>query len=137
MGVDDPTLPGTPRTRRQSTDVDLVEVREGLAVRRGMSVQSLRALEQIEPVLRAYQKASTSEDRIEALRGFVRVVRSSGQQLEAQLAGLNAALVTAQQTIELLTPYRAMYESAAERARTLASEVDSLREQLRALRGGR
>lgn len=137
MTADDPTLPGTPRTRRSSTDVDLTDVREGLAVRRGMSIQSLRALDQIEPVLRAYAKATTSEERIEALRGFVRVVRSTGRQLEAQLEGLQASLVTAKQTIELLTPYRAMYERASERAQALASEVASLREQLRAARGGR
>lgn len=37
MTADDPTLPGTPRARRSSTDVDLSEVREGLAVRRGAS----------------------------------------------------------------------------------------------------
>lgn len=135
--ADDPTLPGTPRARRSSTDVDLSEAREGLAVRRGMSIQSLRAIEQLEPVLRELRQATSSEERIEALRAVVRVVRSGGQQLEAQIEGLKASLVTAQQTIELLTPYRSMYENAVARAKALAAEADSLREQLRAARGGR
>jgi chromosome segregation ATPase len=137
VSSDDPTLPGTPRTRRSSTDVDLVEVREALAVRRGLSVQSLRAIEQLEPALRELRQATSSEQRIEALRAIIRVVRSSGRQLEAQVAGLEESLVTAKQTIELLTPYRAMYERAAERAKALAKEVETLRDQLRAVRGGR
>lgn len=48
MSTDDPTLPGAPHTRRSSTDV---------AVRRGMSVGSLRAIEQIEPALREHRQA--------------------------------------------------------------------------------
>jgi chromosome segregation ATPase len=137
VAADDPTLPGTPRTRRSSTDVDLVEVREALAVRRGLSVQSLRAIEQLEPALRELRQATSSEQRIEALRAIIRVVRSSGRQLEAQVAGLEESLVTAKQTIELLTPYRQMYEHARERAGALAKEIEALRDQLRAARGGR